>query len=164
MHKEETLERAKYIMETGKLIHDRVSQVFAGHVAGQRKKKELYELSVPQLHALKATRKKGEVSITELSDILGVSPPSASAMVDRLVEKGILARERDHHDRRKVMVRIPPEAIEDIEKIEQKILSSFVELVEKLGPETALKWCEVMAQVKEVLENNNLKEKSDEIT
>ncbi|MDM8523601.1 MarR family transcriptional regulator, partial [Desulfococcaceae bacterium HSG8] len=145
-------EQAFYIMETGKLIHDRVSRVFAGHAARDRKKKELYELSISQLYAVKATRNKGEVTITELSELLNVSPPSASAMVDRLVEKGILTRERSAKDRRKVVVSVSPEAIESIEKVEKKILNSFICLIQKIGPETAHNWCEVLARVKEVLE------------
>ena len=143
--------QARYIMETGKLIHDRVSQVFAGHAAGCRKKKELYELSVPQMHAVKALRSRGEVTITQLAGILKVSPPSASAMVDRLTERGILTRERSREDRRKVVVRIAPEVAEDIANIEGKILNSFIELVDKLGPETTRKWCEVLAHVKTVM-------------
>ncbi len=147
----DTRTQAKYIMETGKLIHDRVSQVFAGHAAGSRKKKELYELSVPQMHAVKALRSLGEATITQLADTLQVSPPSASAMVDRLTERGILTRERSREDRRKVVVRIAPDVAEDIAKIEGKILNSFIELVDRLGPETTRKWCEVLAHVKTVM-------------
>jgi len=107
-----------------------------------------------QLYAVKATRAHGHVTITQLSEILNVSPPSASAMVDRLVEKGMLIRERSSEDRRKVLVRVSPDAVKDIEKVEEKILNIFVELVEKIGPESAAKWCEVLGQIKEILKKN----------
>ena len=90
--------------------------------------------------------------IKELSELLGVAPPSASTMVDRLVEKKILVREMSPEDRRKVIVRVSPEAVADIEKTEEAVLSSFVDLVEKVGPETARKWCEVLERIKFVLE------------
>jgi DNA-binding MarR family transcriptional regulator len=96
-------------------------------------------------------RTLGQITMTELSSQLCVSPPSASAMVDRLVEKGILTREHSTEDRRKVMVRVSPEAMEDIKGVEETILSSFVDLVEKIGPETARKWCEVLERVESVL-------------
>jgi len=92
-----------------------------------------------------------QITMTELSSQLCVSPPSASVMVDRLVEKGILIREHSIEDRRKVMVRVSPEAMEDIKGVEKTILRSFVDLVEKIGPETTRKWCEVLERVKSVL-------------
>lgn len=142
--------QARYIMETGKLIHDRVSRAFTGHTAG-RKNKRFCELSAPQLHAVKAARIHGEMTLTEFSRRLGVSPPSASAMVDRLVEKGILLRKRSDEDRRKVVISISPEVIRDIEVIEENVLNAFMELVQKLGPDTTRKWCEVLAHIKMVL-------------
>ena len=69
---------------------------------------------------------------------MGVSPPSSSAMVNRLVEKGILMREHSRIDRRKVMVQIAPSVKTDIQTIEEAILLRFVDLVEKLGHETAV--------------------------
>ena len=97
-------------------------------------------------------RHHGKVTIKDLSELLGVAPPSASAMVDRLVEKRILIREMSPEDRRKVIVRVSPEAMADTEKTEEAVLSSFVDLVEKVGPETARKWCEVLERIKFVLE------------
>jgi DNA-binding MarR family transcriptional regulator len=75
-------------------------------------------------------------------------------MVDRLVEKGILTREHSVEDRRKVVVRVSPEAMEDIESVEETILRSFAELVEKIGPEITRKWCQVLERVKSVIQND----------
>jgi len=91
--------------------------------------------------------------MTTLSKRMGVSPPSSSAMVGRLVEKGILMREHSQRDRRKVMVWVAPSFKTDIQIIEEAILLRFVDLVEKLGHETAVKWCDVLEKVKAILEN-----------
>ncbi len=154
----EILEQARYIMEAGRLLHDRVSLIFVGHMAGGRKKIKLTELSPPQIFAIKATRKRGETTITDLARMLRVSAPSASAMVERLVERGILTRRRSETDRRKVVVRISEEAAEDIRQIEEKIVGSFAELTRKLGPETTRKWCEVLRHVQTVLEEEEREE------
>jgi DNA-binding MarR family transcriptional regulator len=154
MPAKEALDQARYIFTTGKMIRDRVNRIQTEQVAGNGNCTAYGELSVPQIHAVMVTRSQGAVTITELSEILGVSPPSASAMVDRLVEKRILTRERSRQDRRKVVVSVSREAIQDIKKIEESILQSFVDLVERIGPETSRKWCEVLAQVKEVLEQD----------
>lgn len=143
-------EYARYIVDNGKLIHERVSKIITEHLS-QSRKSNLSELSAPQLHVIKTIRHHGELSITQLSEILEVSPPSASAMVSRLQERGILCRERGKSDRRKVVVRVSSDVDADIEVLDQKLLESFMELVEKIGPETARKWCDVLARVKDVL-------------
>jgi len=109
------------------------------------------ELSFTQIQAIKAIDEKGKVSITELAHLLEVSPPSASAMVDRLVEKGVLTRRRDPDDRRRVVVQATPEAVAMMGQVEEKILLSFVELVEKIGPEAAGKWCEVLDNIEQAI-------------
>ena len=151
MRENETLEQARYIFSTGKLIRDRIFKTQTLHLASCGKSEALGDLSVPQFHAIMMVRTLGQAYMTDLSDRLGVSPPSASAMVDRLVEKGILTREHSDEDRRKVVVSISPEAMKTIEVVEETILRSFVELVEKIGPETARKWCEVLERVNSVL-------------
>lgn len=151
MQENETLAQARYIFTTGKIIRDHIFRVQSSHLAACGKSEALGELSVPQYHTIMVVRMWEQITMTELSAQLGVSPPSASAMVDRLVGKGILIREHSREDRRKVVVRISSEALKDIEGLEDTILRSFVELVEKIGPETARKWCEVLERVKSVL-------------
>jgi len=152
MTKETPLEQARYIFTRGKMIHDRVQRIVAEHIASDKGHRGIRDLSVTQLHVFLQVRHRGELTIKELSELLGVAPPSASAMVDRLVEKGILAREMNQEDRRKVTVSVSPEAMADIERTEEAVFSSFVDLVQKVGPETARKWCEVLERVKSVLE------------
>ena len=152
MWKETPLDQARYIFTRGKMIHDRVQRIVARHIASGKGHREMRNLSVAQLHVFMHVRHHEEVTIKELSELLGVAPPSASTMVDRLVEKKILIREMSPEERRKVIVRVSSEAMADTEKTEEAVLSSFVDLVEKVGPETARKWCEVLERIKFVLE------------
>ena len=116
-----------------------------------------------QVHTLMTVQNCGESTISNLATLLGVSPPSASGMVERLVDKGLLLRERSRKDRRKVVVRLSEQAVAHMRKMEEAVLATFVDLVEKVGPETAEKWCEVFARVEEVLaEGEQAKGKDDE--
>lgn len=146
---------ARYIFSTGKLMRDRIFRVQTEYLLSSGNREKFSELTLPQLEMIKIVRGRGQVSMSELSGLLKVSPPSASTMVERMVEKGLLERKQSVEDRRKVVVTISPEAIEDIQGIEDAILQSFVELLEKVGPETARKWCDVLEQVKVVLENES---------
>jgi len=58
------------------------------------------ELTMQQLRALGHVAKQPGMSGNELGARLGVSPPTASGLVERLVEKGLIARTDDADDRR----------------------------------------------------------------
>ena len=109
------------------------------------------DLSSAQLSLIFAVRGKGEVALSELAEILTVSPPSVSVMVARLVEKGLLIRERATSDRRKVVIQVSPDAEHYIAEMEEGMIATFVELLEEIGPETAGKWHEVLERVEQVL-------------
>lgn len=154
MKSNDAIERARYIFTTGKLIHDRIFLIRAAHLASGNKSRRFGDLSAAQLHTLMIVRMSGMLSIKELSAILGVSPPSASVMVDRLVEKKLLNRETSAEDRRRVAITVSPEVRADFEELEEVIFKSFVDLVKKIGPETATKWCDVLEKVKTVIEED----------
>ncbi len=152
-HGETTIDQARYIFTTGKLIHDHILKIQSRYLASCEAG-PISDLSVAQLHVIRIVRGCGEVTMRELAEMMGVSPPSASVMVDRLVEKGALQREHSTVDRRKVVVRISPDAVKKAEAIEGSILQLFVDLVEKIGVENAQKWCDVLASVKAVMNPN----------
>jgi len=152
MKKKEALERAQYIFANGRILHERILDIQARELAAGGRGSVHGEVSVAQLQLIRRVRDRGDATISELAEALGVSPPSTSVMVDRLVEKGFLTRAQSQEDRRKVLVRISPEAVRTIDKIEQAILLSFVDLVNQLGRETTKKWCEVLERVHEVLQ------------
>ena len=98
-----------------------------------------------------AVQALGKATGVELAAQLGVSPPSISVMVERLVERGLLIRERSSEDRRKVLIRMSSEEALHFSRMEEMLLASFVHLVEEVGEETAAKWVEVLQQVELVL-------------
>lgn len=143
-------EQARYIFTTGKVIHDRILKIQSQQLASGSCD-AFGELSVSQLHVIRLVRKHGLLAMSELAELLAVSPPSASTMVDRLVDKGVLYREHSTQDRRKVVVRISPEAVKKIESVEANIIRLFEELVAQLGPETTRQWCQVLKRINAVL-------------
>ena len=147
---QETITSAKYIFSTGKLIHDQILKIQSQHLSS-REAGPLKELSLAQLHMIRVIRTLGPLAMSELAEQAGVSPPSASAMVDRLVEKGVLVREHSTEDRRKVVVQISPAGERKARAVEEGVLQLFVDLVEKLGPDTTRAWCQVLERVKAVL-------------
>jgi DNA-binding MarR family transcriptional regulator len=155
MKDNDTLASARYIFTTGRMVHDMVMRIYTAACMEEGKATHFGELSVQQMNMILMVRVRQAVSVSELAGLLGVSPPSVSAMVDRLVERGLLTRTSCEKDRRKVEIRVAPEAIEKIAQVEEIILGSFVELVEAVGPETTQKWCDVLQHIKRVLEKKH---------
>lgn len=145
-----TLEQAKYISSSIRLIQDKLFARNHGKSMSEKEKYLLKDLSISQFHAIMMIRKKKKVSLKELAAIQQISPPSASAMVNRLVAKGILKRSQSRSDRRKVEISLTNDSLIRHEKVEEAIFASFVELIEKLGVETTQKWCSVLEQVEQV--------------
>ncbi len=147
----ETLEQARALHKIVRMLRRRVMRRHAAVCASPDSRIACLEVTLDQLHAVMAIREHGQVTIKELAEALEVSAPSASTMVERLVELGVLTREHSQVDRREVVVRVSPEAEESIEHTEEQILQSITEVLEKIGPEYAGKWCEVFAKIGEVL-------------
>jgi DNA-binding MarR family transcriptional regulator len=62
------------------------------------------DLSMGQLKAIVALTTQGPQSIGKLGRMLNVGEPAASTLVDKLVARGLVAREMDVLDRRRTLV------------------------------------------------------------
>jgi DNA-binding MarR family transcriptional regulator len=67
------------------------------------------DLTLPQLRLLYLIVHDGEQNATSLARRLGLAPSTVTGLVDRLVERGAVAREEDQQDRRTVWVRATTE-------------------------------------------------------
>ena len=150
MLKDRTVEQARFIASAGRKLKNHIFSIQSGLHDG-RASCQGEELSMAQVQVLMTLHSSGESTISQLAKQLDVSPPSASSMVDRLEDKGLLYRERSTMDRRKVVVRLSEQAAAKAERMEAAVLEAFLDLVEKVGPETARKWCEVLERVEQVL-------------
>jgi DNA-binding MarR family transcriptional regulator len=150
--KENIRHLANDIMQNGRVVYERIvfltDAVSSGSDAPHSQSKSL---TLGQERMLLVVRRHGQMTLTRLAVDLNVTAPSASAMVDRLVEKGLLERSHSKHDRRKVVITATEEALDLIRTVENRILSFFEELVRKLGMDTARQWSDVLEQVRKVL-------------
>ena len=67
------------------------------------------DLTAGQLRALLLFYTKGPVRMSDIAATLGVSTATATGVMDRMVERGIVTRESDPGDRRIVLCRMSPE-------------------------------------------------------
>lgn len=72
---------------------------------------EIKGLPLAQVKALIYLYDNGERSMSEVAGGLGVSLPSASELIDRLIERGLVQKTQDTADRRRVVISLTDPAI-----------------------------------------------------
>ena len=72
---------------------------------------EIGGITLPQVKALIYLYNNGERSMSELASGLAVSLPSASELVDRLIDRGLVGKSIDPADRRRVLIALTDPAI-----------------------------------------------------
>jgi len=90
------------------------------------------DLTMPRAKVLYLLGVLGELHMSELSTRLGVSLPTVSGLVDRLVEADLAARRDDPADRRQVIVAITPAGIELLDRFRDLNARQMRQLLEVL--------------------------------
>ncbi len=92
-------------------------------------------LTRAQLRILVRLHQDGPAAVGQLAAQLGVTLPSITATVDRLVQQGLVVREEDPTDRRRVINRLTPSGTALIERLQEGKRARLVSALEKLTPE-----------------------------
>jgi DNA-binding MarR family transcriptional regulator len=91
------------------------------------------EVSIGQLHVLWLLEHHGELSMTHLAELLGVSLSTATGLMDRMEERSLIERVRVPDDRRRVFVRPGPAgrlALEQTEGLRRERLRAILARLE----------------------------------
>lgn len=102
-------------METTKeIINDLLVEVF-NHILSieqQNLKDQGVELSMTEVHVLEAIVKTEDPTMTHIANRLRVTVGTLTTSINRLVEKGYVARKRLKSDKRRVLVSVTPKSDE----------------------------------------------------
>jgi len=91
-------------------------------------------LSVPQLRTLGYVYRHPGASLSELAGHLGVTPPTASALVERLVQRGLITRVLDQKERRRITLTLTAEGARMMQQAQEAIREHVREKLRKLPP------------------------------
>jgi DNA-binding MarR family transcriptional regulator len=89
-------------------------------------------LTVPQLRALIFIRRAEETPLLDLANHLGIAPPSASKLVDGLVNRGLVLRRRSVGDRRRVRLAVSGRGAQRLAEARQATLAAVAACVRGL--------------------------------
>lgn len=161
MKPESTLEQARLIHRTVRMLHERVvRRVTVTPRDGEAGQDICAILTFPQFNMLMVLREMREATIKDLAEALQVSAPSASTMVDRLVDLGVLDRSQSQVDRRTVLVRLTASGEQSMALFEDTLLEGLSHLLERLGPDMAATWCNIYRRIAELLQDECLMEQA----
>ena len=111
-----------------------------------------YGVTLHQFHLLLHMKASGKIRVTDLSDLMMVSKPTASRMIHTLCDKGLVSKKTDDQDRRLVFLTLTPKGEKVVGKMQAKqreVLASvlgkvpasemkvFLDTVEKIESELA---------------------------
>lgn len=82
------------------------------------------ECHIPLSHVqvLALLQDNGSMSVSEISQRLGIAKPNITPLADRLIANGLAERQRDPSDRRVVNIHIRPEGTEKLAAIRENLL------------------------------------------
>jgi DNA-binding MarR family transcriptional regulator len=92
-------------------------------------------LSIVQLHVLTVLETAGPLSMGKLADALDVSVASATGIVDRMEQRGLVERRHDEVDRRVVLVHATDAGTAVFTDLEQQRRASLQRILERLSNE-----------------------------
>jgi DNA-binding MarR family transcriptional regulator len=75
---------------------------------------------------------QGNQGVKQLAQLFSITPSAATQMVDGLVRGGLLKRETDQEDRRKVHLSLTAKGKQVLEKSKQAHLKSFLRILSPL--------------------------------
>lgn len=143
-------DKLDFIFQTGKKIH-----FYMDGVLPESSDALVSELSNLQVKVAMQVYLNEPLSLSSLAGSLGLSNPSASVLVEKLVEKEVLNRDPDPADRRKIELRVHPKARPFLEEMLKCLHKRFQRLASKVGDENIDKWYQVALKLSEIIEYEN---------
>ncbi len=112
----------------------------------------LRAISSTHLHVLFLLEGEGPMPMSRLAELLDVSLPNVTGLVDRMVERGFVERGRDAGDRRVVTIRSAPAGREAVEEIDQIRRQTMGKVLAQLSPEQLLRALDTFTELRAAAE------------
>lgn len=112
----------------------------------------LRAISSTHLHVLFLLETEEPMPMSRLAELLDVSLPNVTGLIDRMVERGFVERGRDAGDRRVVTIRSAEAGREAVEEIDQIRRQTLGKVLAQLNPEQQLRALETFTELRAAAE------------
>ncbi|HWQ52247.1 MAG TPA: MarR family transcriptional regulator [Bryobacteraceae bacterium] len=110
-------------------------------------------LTLQEVRAVKAIPRAESVTMSTLATSMGVSLPTATHLVDRLVTKGLVVRSRPEHDRRLVLVALSERSRAHQRAFFENRVKLTLSILEPLGPTEREQVVKVVGEIARVVQS-----------
>ena len=93
------------------------------------------EVTLTQFRSLVVLASRGPQTMAALAEALGVTPPTASRLCDRLVRKGLIRRRADRADRRQVRVALTEPGRRLVDVVTERRRQELARLLSSVPPD-----------------------------
>lgn len=107
--------------------------IFRFHRLLMKNGPEMAGLNHSQKRTLMLLRRKGSLPMTGIVQHMNIEKGSMTTVVDNLIGKGLVRRERDMDDRRRVIISLTAEGIRAGAELENKLCAHINERLDELG-------------------------------
>jgi DNA-binding MarR family transcriptional regulator len=128
---------AREVMETVPLV--------MRAIRAEMRRQRTRTLSVPQFRALIFLSRQPGASLSSLAEYLGVTRPTASALVDRLVRRGLVTRTTHPRERRRLVLALTPSGTRHLQRARDVARGRLAAMLADLSPADLRKVAEGMA-------------------
>ncbi len=121
-----------------------------------RRLAESYNITSPQLICLLEIEQSQPVTVTALARQVHLSPSTVVGIVDRLVDKGFVTRDRSTSDRRKVEIRMTTQGKALVDKAPSPLQETLAEQFKALSEEDQLNIVQSLERVVDMMGATNI--------
>jgi DNA-binding MarR family transcriptional regulator len=116
-------------------VVDELAPLMAGRHRGLAERCRHHALSMMHLYVLGVLEESDAVPMSRLAERLDVSVSSATGIVTRMEERGLVERVHDRDDRRVVFVRLTPEGQRIVRSVESAGRDRLATILDELEPD-----------------------------
>ena len=89
----------------------------------------------------------GGITPSEISRIAGTTPARIAAELNSLEQKGLITREIDPGNRRRILVYLTPEGVKSADECRREVVKIAVELLSQLGEQDAREYVRILGKL-----------------
>ena len=93
------------------------------------------EIAVHHLMIMKVLRESGVMHIKEISEITGIAKPQMTHSIDRLIDQGLVERQPDTEDRRRINIRLTGKGRDTLQRLDEILQDRMKERLSTLSDE-----------------------------
>lgn len=129
-----------------------VMPLVMGFIRTQMRSQSASLLSVPQFRALAFLNRHPGSSLSNLAEHLGVTRPTASAMIERLVQRGFVNRTEHPQERRHIDLKLTEAGLTYLQQIREKTRNQIAAKLSSLSKAQLTSLTEGIAVLHQVFE------------